>query len=107
MNFVRQLGVAYTYSAFGFAGYGAYTTHTIYRQMSKRGDFDKFPKWFNYAMYPMAIQSGMVAGIGAATYTPIALGVCFIGKIPIMDIWKVCELEDQKRKNFLMKVRNQ
>ena len=39
--------------------------------MCQRGDFDKFPKWFTYSMYPMFIQSGMVSGIGIATYTPI------------------------------------
>lgn len=81
MNFIRQLvpiGKIYTYSAFGFAGCGAYKSHTMYRQMSKRGDFDKFPKWVNYVMYPMVIQSGMVVGVGVVTYTPIALGVCLV-----------------------------
>jgi len=89
MNFIRQLGTAYTYSAFASAGYCAYDAHTMYIQMSRRGDFDKLPKWFNYAMYPMVIQSGMVAEVGIATYTPIALGVYFIGKISMKDILKV------------------
>jgi hypothetical protein len=66
----------YTSLGAGFAGVGAYKAHNMYMHMCQKGNFDKFPKWFKYSFYPIVIQSGMVSGIGVATYTPLMVATC-------------------------------
>lgn len=44
--------------------------------MRSIGDLDKYPKLLAYSMYPIFIQSGMVLGVGIATYTPLISATC-------------------------------